>query len=371
MWYEKWTAVMLSIGLRPTEADPCLFTGAAEGTGRVLIGLYVDDALLFGGTSDLQRIVALVQAEFEIKDLGQLKPGETHKFLGIEIERRGGDQLCIVMKQEAYAQSVLRRFNMTGCAPVSTPMTPGTQLTHEGADLPEDNDYASIVGSLLYLAVKTRPDIAHAVGVLSRFMTCAKVPHLKAAKNVLRYLAQDPGAGIMFLGRRFTDRPRHLHVQVYTDADFAGDPIMRKSTSALLCMANKAPIIWRSKLQTIVAQSTTEAEFVAAATAVKEILWLHKLMHALNLPRSTINLLCDNMSALKLMKTAGGRVTGRCKHIAVQYWFLVDHVLKGDVTPKFVESGAMLADGLTKPYSGPVTKVSVARIGMCTGKKVD
>jgi hypothetical protein len=136
-------------------------------------------------------------------------------------------------------------------------------------------------------------------------------------------------------------------------------------------MANKAPIIWRSKLQTVVAQSTAEAEFIAAAMAVKEILWLHKLLHALGQRQKSISLLCDSRSALKLMHTVGGRVTGRCKHISVQFWLLVDHVLKGDVTPQFVESGDMLADGLTKPYSGPATKVSVTRIGMCTGKKVD
>jgi hypothetical protein len=261
---------------------------------------------------------------------------------------------------------------MTGCVPVSTPMVPGTVLTHEGADLPVDNEYAAIVGSLLYLATKTRPDIAHAVGVLSRFMTCAKVPHLKAAKNVLKYLAMDPRAGIWFPGRKIaTGRQRSLFVTAYTDADFAGDPIMRKSTSGLLVMANKSPIIWRSKLQTIVAQSTAEAEFIAAAMAVKEILWMHKLLYVFHRPHTTINLCCDNMSALKLMNTVGGRVTGRCKHIAVQYWFLVDHVLKGDLTPKFVESGEMLADGLTKPYSGPVTKMNLARIGMCTGKKED
>jgi hypothetical protein len=200
------------------------------------------------------------------------------KFLGMELEKMGGDVLGIVMKQEVYAKNIIQKF-MPGCNAVNTPMVPGTVLTNEGEPLPNDNEYAAIVGSLLYLSVKTRPDIAYAVGVLARFMSCPKAPHLKAAKHVIRYIAKDPAAGIMFYGRRLTDKTRaDLFVSAYTDADFAGDLTMRKSTSGLLCTANGAPIIWRSKLQTIVAQSTAEAEFVAASMAVKEILWLRKLL---------------------------------------------------------------------------------------------
>jgi hypothetical protein len=139
--------------------------------------------------------------------------------------------------------------------------------------------------------VKTRPDIAYAVGLLARLMSCPKVPHLEAAKHVIRYTAKDPAAGIMFYGRRLADRKvADLSISAYTDADFAGDLTMRKSTSGLLCTANWAPIIWRSKLQTIVAQSTAEAEFVAASMAVKEMMWLHKLLWGLRVARRPISL---------------------------------------------------------------------------------
>jgi hypothetical protein len=131
VWYEKWTQELLSIELKTTQADQCLFAGAANGTGQVLIGLYVDDALLAGMSDDLVRIVARIKAEFDIKDMGRLQPGVPATFLGIEIERRGGDELGIAMRREKYARSVLRRFGMTGCFPVSTPMVPGTSLTKE------------------------------------------------------------------------------------------------------------------------------------------------------------------------------------------------------------------------------------------------
>jgi hypothetical protein len=371
-WYKKWTKVLFKIGLKPSNADPCLFVSATgKGPNPVMVGLYVDDALVFGTKDKCAEFVARVKAEFEIKDIGPIQSNAPSKFLGMELERKGGDMLGIVMKQEVYAKKIVQRF-MPGCYPVSTPMVPGTQLTNEGEPLPEENEYAAIVGSLLYLSVKTRPDISHAVGVLSRFMSCPRVPHLKAAKQVVRYIAKDPAAGIFFHGRRLQDkREAHLLVETYTDADFAGDLVMRKSTSGLLCKANGAPIIWRSKLQTIIAQSTAEAEFVSASMAVKEVLWLHKMLWVLGIPRQSIHLMCDNESALKLMQTDGNRVCARSKHIDLQYWFIVDHIMKKDIVAKFIASKDMLADCFTKPYTGPAAQANLSRIGMCAGMRDD
>jgi hypothetical protein len=177
--------------------------------------------------------------------------GVPSKFLGMEVQRMSGDLLGIVKKQEVYAKNVIQRF-MPGCNAVNTPMAPGTVLTNEGESLSEDNEYAASVDSLLYLSVKTRPDIAYAVGVLARFMSCPKVSHLKAAKHVIRYIAKDPAAGILFHGRRLADHQRtEVSISAYTDADFAGDLTMRRSTSGLRCTANgaPAPVIWRSKLK--------------------------------------------------------------------------------------------------------------------------
>jgi hypothetical protein len=269
------------------------------------------------------------------------------------------------LKQERYANEVVSKF-LPKKTTVATPMSPGTVLCHEGEPLPEDNAYAAIVGSLLYLAVKTRPDIAHAVGVLARFMSCPRVPHLKTAINVLRYVARDPGAGIKFCGCTGKKKPVFA-VAAYSDADFGGDLVMRKSTSGLLCVVNGAPVLWKSKLQSVVAQSTAEAEFVAASMAVKEVLWLHKLLHVLMIPRQTITLFCDNESALRTMSGAKYAMPGRVKHIDVQYWGICDHVMKGNVLPKYIASEEMLADCFTKPYSGPAAKANMLRIGMCVG----
>jgi hypothetical protein len=366
-WYEKWKKVMLGLGFKPSDADPCLFTGSVD-QGKILIGLYVDDALIIGSSSSVSKVVTLIQKEFEIKNIGLLKEGETFKFLGMELKLYDRPRLGISLTQKRYAVSVLEKFGMKDCSPVATPMTPGLKLDHEGDLLPEGNEYAAIVGSLLYLAVKTRPDIAHAVGVLSRFMSCPRAPHLQAAKRVLRYIARDPGAGLFFRVHPPTRRtPQSLHCLLYTDADFAADPVMRKSTSGLLFRVNGAPIMWRSKLQSIVAQSTCEAEFVAAACAVREGLWLQKLLTAVTGTWRPMRMVCDNESALTLLKSSMQKVTGRTKHIDVQFWFVLDHVMKGDIVPEFGSTEDMLADGFTKPYSGTATEENMKRIGMSCG----
>jgi transposase InsO family protein len=368
-WYEKWTKVMLSIGMKPSDADPCLFTGAVAGS-RMLIGLHVDDGLLLGNNAAIKTMIGKLKAEFEIKDVGSLLPGVTLKFLGMELLRQSGPKIGIVMRQERYALSILDRFGMRNCKPVASPMVPGVKLAHEGDPLPEDNEYAAIVGSLLYLSTKTRPDISHAVGVLSRFMSCPRVPHLQAAKRVLRYIAKNPAAGIIFYGRRLEEnRSPILTSSVYSDADFAGDPVMRKSTTGVVFTVNRAPILWRSKLQSIVAQSTCEAEFVAAAMAVREVLWLKRILVTLSSSVAKVNLFCDNESALALLQTSVPKVTGRTKHIDVQYWLVRDHIMKENIVPRFIPTDKMLADGLTKPYSGPEMQGYLAKIGMHEGLK--
>jgi hypothetical protein len=191
-WYEKWTKVMLSLGFKPSEADPCLFTGSMAGS-RLLIGLYVDDALMVGKLEAIQAMILKLKNEFEIKDVGYLSPGVTLKFLGMELFRQGGEEkIGIVMCQERYALNMLNRFGMQNCKPVDSPMVPGTKLAHEGDVLPEDNEYAAIVGSLLYLATKTRPDISHAVGVLSRFMSCPRMPQFASSQARAEVHCEEP-----------------------------------------------------------------------------------------------------------------------------------------------------------------------------------
>lgn len=366
VWYRKWVTVMVALGLKPSQADPCLFVGKGDDGSPLRVGLYVDDALLFGNSSQVQKLVGEIETSFEIKDMGLLTPGKAAKFLGMEVLRCVQPDLGIFLSQRRYAEQVLERFGMQQCKPVTSAMTPGVHLEHEGKELPEGNDYGAIVGSLLYLAVKTRPDIAYAVGVLSRFVSCPREPHYVAVKRVLRYIAKDPGAGIFFSGTKEGRGVRSMGT-LYSDADFAGDSVMRKSTSGIVFMLGGAPIVWRSKLQTIVAQSTCEAEFVAAAAAVREGLWIQKMLVDVQGMRGSLQLCCDNESAITLLESTAPKVTGRTKHIELQFWFVIDHIMKQEVMVQYVPTDQMVADPFTKPYNGDATQRAMSMLGMRSG----
>jgi hypothetical protein len=153
-WYVKWAKTMLELGLKPSTADTCLFRGVG-----VAIGVYVDDALLFGNGDRVRELVASIAESFEIRDVGILSANMQCKFLGMELMRvRTESQVGIVLKQERYALQLLERFGMKNCNPVSSPMVAGTKLDNEGEELPEDNQYEAIVGSLLQLHVSVGED---------------------------------------------------------------------------------------------------------------------------------------------------------------------------------------------------------------------
>ena len=372
VWYKKWVTVMLGVGLKPSQSDPCLFIGKAPDGSPLRVGLYVDDALLFGTGSQVQKLVGEIESTFEIKDMGLLTPGKAAKFLGMQVLRYTQPERGIFLSQRCYAEEMLALFGMEKCKPAKSPMAVGVRLEHEGEELPEENEYAAIVGRLLWL-LKTRPEIAYAVGLLARFVSCPREPHLTAAKRVLRYIAKDPGAGIFFRGTTENGAKLNLSGKLYSDADFVSDLTMRKSTSGMVFIFGGAPILWRSKLQTIVAQSTCEAEFVAAAAAVREGLWFGRSKKVRQIiadvwgSLAPLMLCCDNESAITLLNSSTPKVSGRTKHIGVQFWFVLDHIMKQEVHVMYVPTDAMVADPLTKPYNGEATQRAQKMLGMRSG----
>ena len=227
----------------------------------------------------------------------------------------------------------------------------------QGESLTDEFPYAELVGSLLYLTVNTRPDLAHAAGVLSRFMSCATQDHWKAAKRVLRYLAGS-------LDRGLVHRRGAPLIEAYTDSDYAGDPDSRKSTSGAVVLSHGGAVVWRSKLQSVVAASTCEAEYVAAAAAVKEVLWVRKLMGEMSGEMSRVRLYGDNQSALVLMQQHTPGAAGRTKYIDVAYHFVRHRVLQGNIEAVFVKTEDMKADMLTKAVPGPRQESGAAGMGL-------
>ena len=218
--------------------------------------------------------------------------------------------------------------------------------------MPAETPYQALVGSLIYLSVNTRRDIAHAVGMLSRFMSCSRSAHWEAAKHVLKYLKGTKELGLKFAGRS-TGEQGVNQCELFSDADFAADLDRKRSTTGAVMLMRGAAVFWMSKLQSIVATSTTEAEYIAAAMSTQEGLFVRKLLAELHGRVSCLNLAVDNQSAVVLISEHTAGQSGRTKHIDVKFHFLKDRFQRGDISVRYVQSSDQRADMFTKQLGGP------------------
>jgi hypothetical protein len=212
-----------------------------------------------------------------------------------------------------------------------------------------------VVGTLLHLVNCTRPDLAQAVGLLCRFNSAPNHTHVAAAQGVLRYLQ-----GTTHLGVSYSATPTPL--QGYCDSDYAGDLDGRKSTTGWIFTKNGGPISWQSKLQSVVAQSTCEAEYYGAGSATKEALWLKKMLLDFGLPTPTMSISTDNQASLSLLKN--GAVSPATKHIAVQYHAVRNSVIDKLVQFQHISTHEMVADFLTKSLPRPKFDYCLSQFGM-------
>uniref|UniRef100_A0A2N9FQZ7 Integrase catalytic domain-containing protein n=1 Tax=Fagus sylvatica TaxID=28930 RepID=A0A2N9FQZ7_FAGSY len=258
-----------------------------------------------------KRLKSLLHKEFEMKDLGVAK-----KILGMEIRRdRGARKLWL--SQKNYIRKVLEKFSMLDAK--RTPLANHFRLS--GSQCPKNEEeienmskvpYASVVGCLMYAMVCTRPDLAHAVSTVSR----------------------QPGTN---------------SVVGYVDADYAGEVDDRRSTTGYVFTLSGGPICWKSTLQSIVAMSTTEAEYMAVAEAAKEALWLKGLVKELGLNQGGVQMHCDSQSAIYLAKNQVYHA--RTKHIDVRFHKIRELIVTGDIVLEKVHTSENAADMLTKPVT--------------------
>uniref|UniRef100_A0A2N9IFB3 AP2/ERF domain-containing protein n=1 Tax=Fagus sylvatica TaxID=28930 RepID=A0A2N9IFB3_FAGSY len=336
-WFDRFTTHLLSLGFTASTADPSLFVFHSKGAMLYLL-LYVDDIILTGTSPTLiTDLISTLQSTFELKDLGPL-----HYFLGLQLQYHTSG---FTVHQTKYATDLLSRFNMTSCKPSSTPFASSSRLTPtQGHPFSDPTSFRSLVGALQYLTF-TRPDLSFAVNQVCQFMHKPTDAHLMAAKRILRYLRGTLHRGLLF-------RPSSLHLQAYADADWAGDPVDRRSTSGNIVFHGSTPITWVSKKQNTVSRSSTEAEYRSLASTTAELFWIRMVLKDLGifLPNPPI-LWCDNLSALAL--ASNPVFHARTKHIEVDYHFVREKVLRRDVVVKFVSTSDQLADILTKYLPSP------------------
>jgi hypothetical protein len=263
-WFEKIDDFLRSLGMQRTEADYSLYYLLEEGGVTILI-LYVDDLLITGSsTARTNWLRKQLLSKFEMSDLGNAS-----YYLGVEIIKTKSGSF---LNQRAYALSILEEFQMTNCNPLSVPLQEGLKLKlWQEEDMVDAGHYRKLVEKLIYLT-NTRPDIKFAVGVLSRYMTSPREPHLQAAKQVLRYIRGTIDFGIFYI------KGESSVVFGFTDSDWGSDPDDSKSISAYIFQSTGGPVTWSLRKQDVVATSSTDAEPRAVAEGIREAIWIRTLL---------------------------------------------------------------------------------------------
>ncbi|KAG8479014.1 hypothetical protein CXB51_028903 [Gossypium anomalum] len=333
-WYSRIDSYLIGLGFERSLSEPTLYIKKENGETQLIVSVYVDDLLVTrGDQAILADFKTKMHQMFEMFDFGRMT-----YFLGMEVTQ---SQEGFFLSQRTFAIKILDKFSMLNCKATSTPVAVGEKLTSQSNSKEVcETTYRSLVGCLLYLTA-TRPDIMFAVSLLSRFMHCCNEDHFRAAKRVLRYIK-----GTLSYGMQFC-KAKRLRLVGYTDSDWAGSKDDMKSTSGYVFTLGSTIFCWSSKKQNVVAQSTTEAEYVATAGAVNQAIWLRKILTDLNLyQEGATKIYCDNQSAVAIAKNPVFH--GRTKHFSIKLHVVREMEQAHEVKLIHCSSEEQLADILTK-----------------------
>ncbi|KAM1524601.1 hypothetical protein ACFX10_009184 [Malus domestica] len=346
-WNIRFDTEIKTFGFTQNEDDNCVYQKVV-GDAVVFLVLYVDDILLFGNdTAILSSVKVWLSKTFHMKDLG-----DASYVLGIKLYRDRSRKL-IRLSQSMYIDKVLSRFEMEQCKKGFLPVRHGIHLSKSmEPKTPEEIrhmsriPYASAIGSLMYAMICTRPDIAYAVSITSRYQSNPGLEHWAAIKTVLKYLRRTKDMFLVYGGAS------ELQVEGYTDADFQSDVDDRSSNSGYVFTLNGGAVSWKSKKQSVIADSTTEAEYVATAETGKEAFWMKKFITELGVVptiTSPVTLYCDNNGAIAQAKEP--RAHQKNKHFDRRFNIIRRYAAEGKVNILKVTSADNVADPLTKPMS--------------------
>lgn len=330
-WYDKIDKALTDLQFKKSLNEPCVYIKTDNQGNDIILALYVDDILIFSkNTPEKKKLKEELMRLFEMKDLGKA----TH-VLGMRIRQEQGK---IILDQKNYIQKVLEQFNMINCKEVYTPLEKGMKL-EKGDQNDLHSQYRSLVGCIMYIAVCTRPDIAHAASILSQFNNCHSEIHWRTAKRVLRYLKGTIDYNIVY-------EKSTLNVTGYVDADWASNHLDRRSYTGYVFKIGAAAVSWESKKQRTVALSSTEAEYMALSDGAKEAKFIRSFLFETIGRLSSVTLFNDNQSAQKLCNSQIHH--NRSKHIDIRHHFVRQVVKDKIVNLKYLSTELMPADILTK-----------------------
>ena len=335
-WGMLYAHIRHDILILASHVDNCTVTR----NSRELMGLFKDE----------------IQAKYKITDLGPVS-----WVLGMKVVRDCVAR-TISLSQEPYINAIVTKYNFSDLKPISIPMDPNVQLscTHPRsiADTARMKNilYRAAVGSLMYLAIATRPDVTFAVSTVAQFSQDPGLEHWEAVKRIYRYLL-----GMRKLALTFGVGKQGL--KGFTDADGASQE-HRHAISGYTYILDGGAVSWASKKQELVTLSTTKAEYVAATHAAKEGIWLHCLVAEVFCPLTHLMPLhSDSQSAIALTKD--GSYHTRTKHINIWYHFIRFVVDNGSLRLLYCPTEDMVADTLTKALPSVKAKHFAASLGLC------
>ncbi|GJS77794.1 putative ribonuclease H-like domain-containing protein [Tanacetum coccineum] len=347
-WYATLSTFLEKHGYKRGTIDKTLFIRRNK-KDIMLVQVYVDD-IIFGSTNKswCDEFEALMQSRFQMSSMGELT-----FFLGLQVKQNKGG---IFISQDKYVAEILKKFDLVNVKAAITPMETKLPLTKDEEAFDVDvHLYRSMIGSLMYLTA-SRPDIMYAVCVCSRFQVTPKTSHLNAVKRIFKYLKGKPNLGLWY------PRESPFDLEAFSDSDYGGSNLDRKSTTGGCQFLGQRLISWQCKKQTIVATSTTEAEYVAAANCCGQVLWVQNqlLDYGFNFMNTKIHI--DNESTICIVKNPVYH--SKTKHIEIRHHFIRDCYEKKLISVEKIHTDLNVADLLTKPFDGPRFNYLVVSIGI-------
>ncbi|GJT95240.1 putative ribonuclease H-like domain-containing protein [Tanacetum coccineum] len=347
-WYARLSAFLLQHNYRRGTIDKTLFI-KKDSRDILLVQVYVDD-IIFGSTNKAwcDEFEVLMKGEFEMSAMGEMT-----FFLGLQVKQLPDG---IFISQDKYVKDMLTKFDMESVRTATTPYEAAKTKLKDETDPPVNvHLYRSMIGSLMYLTA-SRPDIMFAVSACSRHQVTPLTSHLNAVKKIFKYLKGQPKLGLWYP----KDSPFQL--EAYSDSDYAGSHGDRKSTTGGCQFLGRRLISWQCKKQTIVATSSTEAEYVAAASCCAQVLWIQNQLLDYGFNFMNTKIFIDNQSTICIVKNPVFHQ--RTKHIEIRHHFIRDANEKNLIQVLKIHTDDNVADLLTKAFDGPRFAYLVVHIGM-------
>lgn len=339
VWGKTFEAFMIRSGFKQMVMDTCIYT-RGTGQSRIILAIHVDDQAIVGPNKMvIAKFKEELAAEFKMKDLGAL----TH-ILGVEVMRDRRNKI-LTLHQSSYVRQVLERYGMQDCNPTKLPMTSHLSFTPDDEPMePPDpqtiSEFRAKVGSLIYAMKQTRIDICYPLGVLAKHMSNPGPAHIKALHQLLRYLKGTQDYGLTYVGKK------KFEVRGYCDASYNCCRFSSKSVTGWVTTVGGTALSWKSQKQSTVAQSTAEAEYIAACSVSKECCYLKTILKELGFPVK-IRIYCDSEAAIAMIENPVQRQ--KTRHFEVVYHFVRQCHRRKRLSYEFLSGYLQPADLFTKP----------------------